>query len=143
MSSKLIAEFAHAFADHGNGCLKPAVNQDVTVARGDEERRDVGSTHIVDIADHPERLEWPVHRFQGPFDLGIDERLSQAIDAWASVLSQARRPRPPCIRATSMNTIDCSRFIFRSLSEPASAFPGLYQGVRSDEPSWLLSESPG
>ena len=115
MSSNLIAEFAHTLADRGDGRLKPAVNQDVTVARGDEERRDVRGTHVVDVADHPERLERAVHQPKGRLNLLFGDGSSELTETGTSLLPpDPRSAKPPAIAMTeSMIPFAC---IFSALA---------------------------
>ena len=60
---KLIAELADVITDHGNSRCESAVNQDVAVARGDQERRDIRGADIGNVVDQMEWLERAVHRF--------------------------------------------------------------------------------
>src|SRR5207253_11491788 len=62
------AELPHAVADQGDGRFEPAVEEDMALRRGDQERGDVRGADVGDIPDQPERLEWAVHRPEGVLD---------------------------------------------------------------------------
>ena len=100
----------------------------MTVAHRDEERRDVRCTHVIDVADHLERLDRAVDRLQGPFNLGVDESPRKAIEAGGLFLAHTRRQDKNSEGGDSNN--------YDATSLAASSIPRLNQLARSGD--WIV-----
>ena len=112
MSSNRKPSFADAVADHGDRVLEPAVDEDVPLGRRDQVRGDVRGADVIDVADHAEGRERPVHRPEGILDLPLRER------PWRPPRGGCRAPVPRtdatarlAMRAKASTTIRFDRIV--------------------------------
>src|SRR6185295_11504052 len=68
------AKFAHILLDLGNGLKEPAIEQDMSLRRGDQKRSNFGSSNIINITDDSIRFYWLVPRSTGLIGLGMHSR---------------------------------------------------------------------
>src|ERR1044071_2825679 len=68
------SELLDVRANHRRGLFEAAVEEEVTLRRGDEIRRDVGRSDVIDIADDAERFDRLVPGARRRFFLGADSR---------------------------------------------------------------------